>query len=90
MAGAPQSPVLALDIGGTKIAAGVVDAGGHTYSFVVEPSRTDLGVDAMLGDLFALGRAAVEQSGLDWCEIEAVGIGCGGPLDAEQGILLAP
>ncbi|HZQ81510.1 MAG TPA: ROK family protein [Gaiellaceae bacterium] len=90
MGGAPQSPVLALDIGGTKIAAGVVDADGHTRSFVVKPSRTELGVDAVLGDLFSLGRTAVEESGVDWRQIEAIGIGCGGPLDAEQGVLLAP
>src|SRR5581483_8818113 len=75
---------------GTKIAAGVVDADGHTRSFVVKPSRTELGVDAVLGDLFSLGRTAVEESGVDWRQIEAIGIGCGGPLDAEQGVLLAP
>jgi len=88
--GVSQTPVLALDIGGTKLAAGVVDETGATHSFLVRPSRTELGVDAVLEDLFALGRDAVEQSGLPWTAIEAIGIGCGGPLDAERGVLLAP
>jgi glucokinase len=83
-------PVLGLDIGGTKIAAGVVDAAGHVHSFAVEPSRADEGPEGTLERLFALGRRAVDESGLDWPAIEAVGIGCGGPLDAERGVLIAP
>lgn len=90
MAGGSHAPVLALDIGGTKIAAGVVDTEGATHSFLVRPSRTELGVDAVLEDLFELGREAVETSDVPWAAIESVGIGCGGPLDAVRGILLAP
>jgi glucokinase len=86
----PDALVLALDIGGTKLAAGVVDARGRTHSFVVKPSRTELGVDAVLADLFALGRDAVAASGAPWAAVGAIGIGCGGPLDAANGILLAP
>ena len=82
--------MLALDIGGTKLAAGVVDAEGETLSFLVRPSRTELGADGVLEDLFALGREAVEESGVAWREIDDIGIGCGGPLDAERGVLLAP
>jgi glucokinase len=41
----------------------------------------------MLPRLFELGRRAVEESDL---AIEAVGIGCGGPLDAAKGLLLSP
>lgn len=82
--------VLALDIGGTKVAAGVVGPDGAAHSFLVAPSRTEHGPDAVLDDLFRLGRASVEASGVPWTEVTAVGIGCGGPLDAAQGILLAP
>ena len=82
--------VLALDIGGTKLAAAVVDAAGQARSFLVERSRTELGADAVLADLFRLGRSAVSAAGVPWDEIGAVGIGCGGPLDARRGVLLAP
>jgi glucokinase len=82
--------VLALDIGGTKLAAGVVRPDGRMSSFQVVPSRTALGPDVVLEDLFALGRQAVAESGVPWAEIEAVGIGCGGPLDAARGVLIAP
>jgi glucokinase len=82
--------VLGLDIGGTKLAAGVVDALGQTHSFLVEPSRVERGVDAVLADLFELGRRAVAESDVAWTDIAVVGIGCGGPLDAKRGVLLAP
>jgi glucokinase len=77
--------VLGLDIGGTKIAAGVVDAEGKVHGFVTAPSDSESarGVER----LFELGRRAIAESGL---EVEAVGIGCGGPLDSERGVLIAP
>jgi glucokinase len=85
-----RAPVLGLDIGGTKLAAGVVDAAGALHSFAVEPTERDEGVDAVLARLWALGRRAVAESGLGWDEVGAVGIGCGGPLDAAAGVLIAP
>jgi glucokinase len=87
---ATRAPVLALDIGGTKLAAGVVDAAGCVRSFVVAPTLREEGPDAVLTRLWALGRQAVEESSLGWDELEAVGIGCGGPLDAARGVLIAP
>ncbi len=83
-------PVLALDIGGTKLAAGVVDGSGHVHSFVVAPTQSEQGPQSVLDRLFDLGHRAVAGSGLDWSEIRAVGIGCGGPLDASRGVLLSP
>jgi glucokinase len=89
-AGAVPSPVLALDIGGTKLAAGVVDANGVVHSFAVEPTRAQEGPDVALPRLFELGRRVVAESGVEWPTVGAVGIGCGGPLDAARGVLIAP
>ncbi len=79
--------MLALDIGGTKLAAGVVDAHGHVHSFLVEPSGAARGPDAVLPELFDLGLRAVEDADV---EVAHVGIGCGGPLDSDRGVLVAP
>jgi glucokinase len=88
--GARRRAVLALDIGGTKLAAGVVDESGRVHSFVVTRSQPERGPDAELPRLFELGRRAVADSAFAWGEIGAVGIGCGGPLDAGRGVLVAP
>lgn len=82
-----MTAVLGLDIGGTKLAAGVVDGAGRARSFLVVPTRSEQGPDAVLDRLFALGRKAVAEAGTD---VAGVGIGCGGPLDLARGTLLAP
>jgi glucokinase len=85
-----RASVLALDIGGTKIAAGVVDPSGEVRSFAVESTRAEEGPERVVDRLFALGRRAVAASGVELSSLGAVGIGCGGPLDAERGVLVAP
>jgi glucokinase len=82
--------VLALDIGGTKLAAGLVDVHGRARSFLVTPTPPRAGPGPVLETLFSLGRKAVADAGAQPGDITAVGIGCGGPLDAERGVLLAP
>lgn len=82
--------VLGLDIGGTKLAAGVVDDQGAVRSFAVESTRPEEGPERGLERLFELGSRAVAEAGLGWAEVGAVGIGSGGPLDARAGVLVAP
>ena len=83
-------PVLALDIGGTKLAAGVVGPDGDTWSFARCPTGVQDGPDAVLKRLFDLGHAVLGAAGVDATRLSGTGIGCGGPLDATAGVLLAP
>jgi glucokinase len=88
--GASGVHVLGLDIGGTKLAAGVVDPAGHVLSFELESTLAEEGPERGLARLFDLGRRAVAAAGLDMAQIGIVGIGAGGPLDAGRGVLIAP
>lgn len=83
-----RQPVLGLDIGGTKLAAAVVAAGGSAHGVVVEPTRREEGWPAVVERLFALGRRAIAEAGLGG--VRAVGISCGGPLDTPAGLVLDP
>lgn len=82
--------VLGLDIGGTKLAAGVVDATGMVHSFLRTPTLGHEGPDRVVERLLELGREAVAAAGASWSGVEAVGVGCGGPLDAARGVLSPP
>jgi len=90
--GVRQRAVLALDIGGTKLATGVVTGDGRSHGFLVEPTHAEEGKDAVLSRLFHLGarsRELARAEGLS-APARAVGISCGGPLDAAGGVLLGP
>lgn len=87
----PESPpVVALDIGGTKLAVGVLSADGALASFLVEPTRREEGPDRTLRRLFDMGHRALAEAGIPEDSIGGVGISCGGPLDASTGVLLCP
>src|SRR4051812_16620893 len=88
--GRAQDLVLGLDVGGTKLAAGVVRGDGAVLSRLVVPSQVADGPAAMIRRHLELGRAAVAESGVDWAAIAAVGIACGGPLDPLAGVIQSP
>lgn len=86
---APERAVLSLDIGGTKLAVGVVTSDGAVHGLLVEPTRRWEGPDTVIARLFDLGHRSIAAAGPD-VSIEAVGISCGGPLDSATGVLISP
>jgi glucokinase len=69
---------LAIDIGGTKIAAGLVDRRGTVLRRASGPTTGD---DA--DSLFAAVLAVVREAAGDRPEAAVVGIGCGGPMERD-------
>jgi glucokinase len=84
---APTRSTLALDIGGTKLAVGVVDPSGEIHGLLVRPTDKHEGPDAVIARLFAMGTESLATAGVD---VAAVGISCGGPLDGETGVVMRP
>lgn len=82
--------VLALDIGGTKLAAGVVGGDGAVLASDVCPTLVAEGPEAVLTRLFDLGTRVMAAAGVAPADLTATGIGCGGPLDSTTGVLLRP
>lgn len=85
---ATQHPVLALDIGGTKLAVAMVTPDGRTHGSLIEPTEKHRGPDAVIAHLFDMGRRSIAAA--DVGDPGAVGISCGGPLDATTGVLTGP
>jgi len=69
--------ILALDVGGTKLAAGVVDGSGAIVAAAMCPTPAHDGPDAMWGAIAALFDDVRATAGL---EVIAVGCGSGGPM----------
>jgi glucokinase len=71
-------PFLAIDIGGTKVAAGIVDPDGTVRKH--HQSATPRGMDpqALFGVVVKLASSVVTEAGVIPV---ACGVGCGGPMD---------
>lgn len=78
--------VLAYDLGGTKVAVGVVDSRGKVLEEQRVPIVLNEGREAVFEQLAALGRALLKR----YPEIKRAGIASTGPLDAKRGLLLNP
>jgi glucokinase len=75
------APVLGIDIGGTKLAAGVVAPGGEVLSYLRQPTLASLDAEGLLAAVVELGKRACLESKL---QPVATGIGCGGPIFFEE------
>lgn len=84
-----RAPVLGLDIGGTKLAAGVVSYAGEIRSFKSAPTPPE-GWRAAMEVLLALGDQVLAAAGLRSADLGGIGIGCGGPLDSAAGTVIGP
>lgn len=79
----PGRQVLAIDIGGTKVAVGVVDDDGRLTARHQEPTAAAT-AEQLYDQLLRMARATLAT-----CQPVAVGVGCGGPA-RDQHRLLSP
>ena len=75
----------AVDIGGTKIAVGMLERDGRILARREQPSGSGLALPDGLELIFSLLRETAREAG---GELEGIGVGCTGPVDALAGTLL--
>ena len=76
--------VVGVDVGGTKIAAAVVDSAGQIYGRVQHPtdvSRPEMTLQSIAGAI----SSAIEAAGIRTADISAIGLGIPGKVDPETG-----
>ena len=90
---APEGFVIGVDIGGTKIAAGLVDSAGHIRYQIRTPmvagNGAASGMLAVISAIDSLSAKTTIKSGVHR-SIRGVGICCPGPLDPHTGIVINP
>lgn len=77
---------LGVDIGGTKIAAGLVDALGQVHAIEVVPTEPDQGADAVIEKVVSLVNRLAGAAGTSPV---AVGVGTAGQVESTSGLILA-
>jgi glucokinase len=83
-----ERPALAIDIGGTKLAAATVEPGGRLSAWAQVPTPRDVDSDQLWRTLEmlldrVLGQARISAVG----ELAGVGAGCGGPMQWPAGVV---
>jgi glucokinase len=78
-------PALAIDVGGTKLAAAVVDSGGRIVTRARTPTPPGPDAELIWRTLEALVSTVLERSGAGPGDLAGVGCGCGGPMQWPAG-----
>lgn len=78
---------LGIDIGGTNIAAGVVDDKFNIIAKSKIKTNSDRGYEAVLKDIAEAGRIVVSEAGMSVDDMDWVGMGCPGTCNPESGLV---
>ncbi len=80
--------LIGIDVGGTKTSGGLAGTDGRLHAKVRQPTRRSGGAEAgvqLITEIIAELSAGAERNGL---KVERIGIGFGGPVDYERGVVL--
>jgi glucokinase len=81
-----RGPILAIDIGGTKLAAGVAEAGGRLITSAQVPTPSELDGEKIWRALEELLVQVLKAAKIDDLgELSGIGCGCGGPMEWPSG-----
>jgi glucokinase len=82
--------VLGVDIGGTKLAAGVVNVEGRILTRAEVPTRAVEGPKRVLDRIVQLAEKVLARTETSHVPVRRIGIGCAGPVDRKAGLILDP
>ena len=79
---------LGIDLGGTNIAAGIVDDKGRILRKDSTPTILSRPIEEIVGDMAELCRRLVKEEGLTMDDIAAIGLGSPGTVDNKNGVIV--
>ncbi len=77
-----------IDLGGTNIATAVVDHKGNIYGRARKKTRAPRPYTEILDDVIACAYECTKASGLDFEQIESIGMGFPGSIDKDTGVVV--
>ncbi len=80
-------PALAVDVGGTKMAVGLVEPAGRVLSWAQVPTPTELDAEQIWRTLDALITKILDDADLRGTDLAGCGCGCGGPMEWPSGVV---
>ena len=86
--GIMSSYVMGVEIGGTKLQAGIGFEGENLRGLVREAVDPAQGPKAILAGVESIISKLLKKTGLDLSDIGGIGVGFGGPVEAKKGLIL--
>lgn len=87
---AESDRLIGVDIGGTKCAVVLGDRQGLPLQRLAFPTRVERGPALIIEELIQAIGLLLEKNAVPATRVISIGVACGGPLDAEEGLLLSP
>lgn len=84
---ADSRPALAIDIGGTKMAAGLVERAGRVLTWAQLPTPRELDAEQLWRTVDALITKVLDNAGIGTDGLAGCGCGCGGPMQWPAGVV---
>ena len=84
-----EKTVVGIDLGGTFIKAGILDARGKIYAKRKIPTRAERGYRAIAEDMRDLAQTLAEESNIPFSQVRALGVGSPGIVDSAAGTVLS-
>ena len=82
---------IGVDLGGTKILAGIFDSDHHCLASEKTKTNQEEGYDAVCGQIVETIRSAAELAGIDPAKVNGAGIGAPGSISSDEShVLFAP
>ena len=78
---------IGIDLGGTNIAAGIVDENGKIIKKDSVPTKHERGAEAVCLDMAKLAEKLIADSGIDRAQFKAIGVGIPGLANFETGFV---
>lgn len=88
MAKTNSGPVLGIDLGGTNMQFGVVDANGKVIGRAKKKTKAEEGLEKVIDRLVDGANDAAKEAKLTLEELQAVGIAAAGAIDTPNGVIL--
>ena len=78
---------IGIDLGGTNIAAGIVDESGKILAQDSVPTLAERPIEEIVADMAAVSKKVLADAGLAEKDIKAIGVGCPGSVVNETGMV---
>jgi len=79
---------IGIDLGGTNIAAGIVDEDGAIVKKGSVPTGRTRPSEEIVGDMCSLVESLIKEAGIDRADIHSIGIGSPGTPDRKNGVII--